>query len=173
MAEKYDRPSWDEKHMAAAFNLAKKSSCVYLHNGVVIIKDKRGIAEGYNGAGPGLENCLTIGCRKEREGSDFEEKDNATCRGTHAEKNAMDQISRENLKGTSLYTVFFPCSSCAKSIVSNGVAEVVYSEIYTEPDSLTMEQFQEAGIKLRRLEFDVEKDYRRLKAVKNQKYIKN
>ena len=135
------------------------------------VKDKRIIASGYNGAGPGLENCLKMGCRKEKAGSGFEEKDNATCRGTHAEKNAMDQIARNDLKGTKLYSVFFPCSSCAKSIVSNGISEVIYSEHYSEPDSLTYEQFTEAGVKLRRLEFDIDKQCKRLKLIKKQNYV--
>ena len=131
------RPSWDEYFMMSAIFAATRSSCEHLPTGVAIIKDKRIIASGYNGAPPGIENCLKIGCRKDREGIEFDDKGKGVCRGVHAEVNALTQIAREDLKGTTLYSLYFPCSSCAKSIVAASVVEVVYLNIYHESDSLT------------------------------------
>ena len=154
---KRERPSWDESFMFAALSSAAKSSCVHIQTGAVIVKEKRAIASGYNGAPPGIENCLEVGCRKDREKVKFDDKGKGICRGVHAEINAINQVSRWDLKNTSLYTVYYPCSGCAKAIVGSGISEVIYSLVYKEPDSLTKELFKEAGVKLRKFEVDIEK----------------
>jgi dCMP deaminase len=159
------RPSWDEEFMFSAISWAAKSSCAHFQTGAVIVKENRAISSGYNGAPPGIENCLKVGCRKDREHVDFKEKGRGVCRGNHAEINAMNQIARADLKGTSLYTVYYPCSGCAKAIVGNGIREVIYSKIYEEPDCLTEELFKEAGIKMRRLDIDIEKYFNIIRAV--------
>src|SRR3989338_3823814 len=99
---KKQRSSWNEYFMFSALSIAARSSCLYLQTGAVIVKDKRIIASGYNGAPPGIKNCLEVGCRKKREGINFEDKEKNVCRGIHAEINAMNQIAREDLKNTSL-----------------------------------------------------------------------
>tara|TARA_Y100000310_G_C20607740_1_gene776399 strand:+ start:606 stop:1124 length:519 start_codon:yes stop_codon:yes gene_type:complete len=155
--KEHTRPNWDEMFMAHAFLAATRSSCIHLHTGCVVVKDKRILSSGYNGAPPGVENCLDRGCRKNDFNVEFDKKGTATCRGVHAEINALSQIARKDLKDTVIYTVFFPCSSCAKAIVGSGIKEVVFSKIYLEPDTLTRELFAEAGIKLRRMPINLEK----------------
>lgn len=142
------RLDWPEQFMFGALLSAGRSSCTHLQTGAVIEKDKRIIASGYNGAPPGIENCLKIGCRKDYMGIEFDDKGKSVCRGIHAEVNAMSQIAREDLKGTALYSLYFPCTSCAKQIVGSGIEKVLYSDMYVEPDSLTKELFSEAGIML-------------------------
>ncbi|MFA5175653.1 MAG: cytidine/deoxycytidylate deaminase family protein [Candidatus Nanoarchaeia archaeon] len=161
------RPSWDELFMFQVYVGAMRSSCVHLQTGALIVKDKRVIASGYNGAPPTIENCLDQGCRKDEYKVKFNKKGTGTCRGAHAEMNAMSQIARKELKGTTLYSLYFPCSACAKQIVGNEVAEVVYSKMYQDPDSLTKELFMESGVKLRQLEIDIEKYFKILKALNN------
>lgn len=151
------RPEWDEYFMEGAIWAATRSSCRHLYTGAVIVKNKRVIATGYNGAPPDIENCLKRGCRKEEIGVAFDDKGKGVCRGIHAEKNAMDQIAREDLKGTKIYTLYYPCSSCAKEIAGNGIIEVIYGLVYSEPDSLTKEVFDEKGIELRKMEINLEK----------------
>jgi len=153
----HTRPNWDEMFMAHAFLAATRSSCAHLNTGCVIVKDHRILSSGYNGAPPGVENCLDRGCRKEKFNIEFDKKGTATCRGVHAEINALSQIARRELNDTVLYTVFFPCSACAKAIVGSGIKEVVFSKIYTEPDILTRELFAEAGVKLRKMPINMEK----------------
>jgi|TARA_Y100000310_G_C20696577_1_gene826151 dCMP deaminase len=144
--------------MFSALWTATRSSCLHLQTGAVIVKDKRIIASGYNGAPPGIKSSLELNsCRKDEHGVDFKDKGKSVCRGLHAEMNAIDQIAREDLKETSIYSLYFPCSSCAKEIVGNGITEVIYSRIYAEPDSLTKELFEEGGIQLRKLELDTTK----------------
>lgn len=155
--EKRDRPSWPEFFMFNAWWVATKSSCKYLQTGAVIVKDKRIIAAGYNGAPSGNKNCLEVGCRKEQQGIDFETKGTGNCRGIHAELNAMIQIARKNLANATMYSLYYPCSGCAKIIAGNDISKVFYSKIYKEPDSLTKEIFEEKKIKVEKLELDVEK----------------
>jgi len=166
--KQYTRPSWDESFMSIAYDAATRSSCHNLHTGVALVKDKRVIATGYNGAPPGIENCLQRGCRKKQEKVGFDDKGKGVCRGTHAEMNAIGQVSRELTKKATIYTVYFPCSACAKQIAGSGVEEVVYDQVYTEADSLTQEIFAEAGIKLRRLDFNMDAQNKRRQVVKDQ-----
>ncbi len=154
---KKKRSDWDEKHMLAALSAATRSSCNYLHAGAVVVKNKRVKAEGYNGAPEDIENCLERGCRKDDLGIPFETKGTGNCRGKHAETNALDELSKEDARGALLYTVYYPCSDCAKSIVNKGISEVVYLMMYREPSSLTKELFDEKGIKVRKLELDINK----------------
>lgn len=163
------RPEWDEQFMRAAYEVGERSSCLFLKTGAVVVHDKRIRSAGYNGAPPKIENCLKRGCRKLEKRIEFNQKGTGNCRGVHAEKNAMDQIARENLIGCSLYTVFFPCSVCAKEIVANGISEVFYSIKYGEADSLTTELFQEAGVRLKQLIPNLEIHYLQLKAIDNQR----
>jgi len=162
---KRERPEWDEYFMHNAFWAATRSSCVYLQTGAVIVRDKRVIATGYNGAPPNIESCLKKGCRKAQEGVDFHDKGRGVCRGTHAEINAMSQIARQDLNGASLYTLYFPCSACAKAIAGNGLAKVIYCAIYKEIDNLTRELLAEAGISLRQLKFDLKKHFKMLEGI--------
>jgi dCMP deaminase len=155
--EKRGRPSWDEYFMFNAFWIATRSSCCKLHTGTIIEKDKRIISAGYNGAPPGIVSCLERGCRKDEYKIDFNDKGRNACRGIHAEINALSQISRQELQGSTLYSVFFPCTPCAKAIVGNGIKRVVYNKIYEEEGSLAQELFHEKGIVVEKLDFDIEK----------------
>ena len=156
MEKRRERPSWDEAHMLTALGAASRSSCIYLNTGAAIVRNNRVIASGYNGAPPRVENCLTRGCRKEICNVAFDDKGKGVCRGTHAEMNALNQISRWDLEGqsASMYSLFYPCSSCAKAIVASGITRVVYSMIYMEPDSLTKEVFTDANVICFKLETD-------------------
>lgn len=151
------RLTWDEKHMMNALVAAGRSSCIHFHTGAVDIKIKRIIAEGYNGAPEGVENCLERGCRKDEHGIDFETKGTGNCRGVHGEVNTLGEIAKKDAHNTSLYTVYYPCSSCAKVIANSGVTEVVYLKVYKEPSSLTKEIFEEKKITLRKLELDIDR----------------
>ncbi len=151
------RPSWDEFFMFKALLAAARSSCIHFQTGAVIVRDKRVISEGYNGAPPGIVNCIEAGCRKDLHGISFEDKGKSVCRGIHAEINALSQLARKDLIGATLYTLYLPCSSCAKAIAGSGIKNVIYSGSYDEPDSLTREMFTEAGISLKKLRIDLEK----------------
>ncbi len=151
------RPSWDEYFMGIAFLTATRASCNYVKAGAVIVKNKRIIATGYNGAPSGIENCLERGCRKERMRIDFETKNSGHCIGEHAERNALLQISSERAKGSTIYSVTLPCSDCAKQIAGAGIERVVWFKIYKEPLNIVYEIFKEKDIKLEKIDLDLKK----------------
>jgi len=147
MVSEKDRPSWDEYFMLNALLISTRASCLHLKNGAVIVnKDKRIIAAGYNGAPSGIKNCLEVGCNKNKFGVSFEEKGKGLCRGNHAEYNALSQVGRDELKGTSIYTLYYPCSACAKQIIGSGIRRVVYANEYEEQNSIVKQLFREAGM---------------------------
>jgi dCMP deaminase len=152
-----ERLSWDEKHMLAAITIASRSSCRVLHTGAIVVKNKRIIAEGYNGAPEGISNCLEAGCRKEKYGVNFESKGSGQCVALHAEVNALSEVSKDRAHDSTLYTVYYPCADCAKEIVNHGISEIVYLKEYREPSALAQELFEARNVKVRKLELDLEK----------------
>ena len=62
------RPSWDEYFMDITRVVATRSTCLRRQVGAVIVKDKRLLTSGYNGAPQGLAHCLEVGCLRERMG---------------------------------------------------------------------------------------------------------
>ena len=60
------RPSWDEYFMELAEVVAKRSTCLRRNVGAVVVKDKRVLATGYNGAPSGLAHCTETGCLREK-----------------------------------------------------------------------------------------------------------
>lgn len=164
-----DRPSWDEYFAFAAVNASTRASCRYLKTGCVVVKNKRIIATGYNGAPSGIKSCLERGCRKDEFKIEFNDKGKGACRGKHAEKNALDEISRQDAEGAKIYTLFYPCSVCAKDIVGKHLMEVVYLKDYEENNTLALELFEEAKIKLRKFDLDIERYFELVRKVWNQK----
>ena len=67
MAEKYQRPDWDEYFLNIAEEVGKRSTCLRRRYGAIIVKDKIIVSTGYNGAPRGEANCIDIGtCERER-----------------------------------------------------------------------------------------------------------
>ena len=62
------RPSWEEYFMDITHLVAKRATCLRRQVGAVLVKDKKILATGYNGAPSRLEHCLDIGCLRERLG---------------------------------------------------------------------------------------------------------
>ncbi|MDL1972667.1 MAG: cytidine deaminase, partial [Deltaproteobacteria bacterium] len=59
------RPSWDEYFMSIARLVAERSTCLRRKVGAILVKEKRILTTGYNGAPSGLAHCLDIGCLRE------------------------------------------------------------------------------------------------------------
>ncbi|MDR0468515.1 MAG: cytidine deaminase, partial [Peptococcaceae bacterium] len=82
------RPEWDDYFMDIADLVASRSTCLRRQVGCVVVKDRRILSTGYNGAPSGVAHCGEVGCRREQEhiasGEHVE-----MCRGVHAEQNAM------------------------------------------------------------------------------------
>ncbi len=143
-----DRPSWDEYFMEVAEVVAKRSTCLRRSVGAVVVKDKRILATGYNGAPTGLAHCAAAGCLRERLGIPSGERIEI-CRGLHAEQNALIQAAKYgiSLEDSTIYTTLEPCITCAKMLINAGIKKIVYRESYV--DLLSRELLADAGVEVR------------------------
>jgi len=140
------RPSWDEYFMMAAKLIATMGTCPDLRVGSVIVKNRRIVSSGFNGAPPGHPHCSEVGCLT------FEGEGSACKRVVHAEHNAILQNSRV-ARDAALYTTYLPCSDCMKAIIAARVNEVVYEKENKLKDKYTKakEFAAHSGIKLRQI----------------------
>lgn len=73
-------------------------------------------------------NWFPQGCSDEEyprhKGEDF--LDNKHAYVVHAEANAILNSSGNNIHGSTIYVLLFPCHECAKLIIQSGIKKVVY-----------------------------------------------
>ena len=149
-AVSHKRISWDEYFMQIAFLVSQRSTCLRRHVGAVIVKNKRMLATGYNGAPSGLSHCLDTGCLRQKLQVPSGQR-HELCRGLHAEQNAIIQAALHgvSVKGATLYCTNHPCIICAKMIINAGIVQIVIRDGYK--DKLAEEILKEAGIKVSHL----------------------
>jgi len=148
LKKKKVRPTWEEYFLEMACLVAKRSTCLRRKVGAVVVKDKRILATGYNGAPSGLAHCLDIGCLRVRLKVPSGQR-HELCRGLHAEQNVILQAVTHqiNIKDSTLYITNQPCIICAKMLINAGIKQIVVLEGY--PDSLARKFLKEAKIKIR------------------------
>ena len=145
---------WDARFMELARVIANWASC-YRPNrkiGCVIVKNKRIVTTGYNGAPAGIKTCIERGeCLREKLGIASGTRAEI-CYAIHAEQNAIIQAAKlgSSIEGATLYCTHQPCVICAKMIVNAGISRVVYREGY--PDEFARQMLLEGGVKLERYE---------------------
>ncbi len=145
-----ERPTWNEYFMTIARQVATRSTCLRRQVGAVLVRDKRLLATGYNGAPRGLKHCAEVGCLRERMQVPSGER-HELCRGLHAEMNALLQAAEHGIRieGADLYSTDQPCSLCAKMLINVGVRTVFIGGTY--PDGLAADLLAEAGVEVVRL----------------------
>jgi len=146
------RPTWDEYFVAITRQVATRSTCLRRKVGAIIVKDKRILTTGYNGAPKGVKNSLEIGtCLREELGVPSGERQEI-CRGLHAEQNAILQAAYHgvSIKGAVMYCTTQPCITCAKMIINAGIVKIYYLEDY--PDPLSIQMLDEAGVEYVKLD---------------------
>lgn len=139
---------WDERFMQMANVIAGWASCYKANRkiGCVIVKNKRIMTTGYNGAPAGVRTCVERGeCLREKLGIPSGTQ-HEICYATHAEQNAIIQAAKlgVSIDGATLYCTHQPCTICTKMIVNAGIRRVVYQQGY--PDPFALEIMKEAGI---------------------------
>ena len=144
------RPSWDEYFLEMSALVAKRSTCLRRTVGAVIVREKRILATGYNGAPTGLKHCVEIGCIRQKLKIPSGER-HELCRALHAEQNALIQACLHGIsvKGAILYATNQPCVICAKMLINAGIKEIIIAEGY--PDKMAMSFLKQAKIKIRKL----------------------
>ena len=133
------RPSWDEYFMSIAFEVAKRSTCPRAQVGAIVVRDKRILTTGYNGAPSGLPHCAEAGCLM---------VGGHCARTLHAEQNAIIQAALHGVSvaGGTIYITHQPCLICAKMIINAGMKRVIYGGEY--PDELAASFLEQAGVEL-------------------------
>ena len=141
------RPSWDEYFMELTHLIATRSTCLRRKVGALIVKDKRILSTGYNGAPKNLPHCLDIGCLRKQKNIPSGER-HELCRGIHAEQNAIIQAATSgiNIDGATLYSTHYPCSLCIKMILNAGINKVLYNDGY--PDELAKALAKKGSLKM-------------------------
>ncbi|MGI6004686.1 MAG: deoxycytidylate deaminase [Christensenellales bacterium] len=141
---------WDHRFMQLAQTVASWSSC-YQENrkvGAVIVRDRRIMTTGYNGAPVGVTSCMERGECLRRIRNIPSGTQQELCYATHAEQNAIAQAARMGVEinGATLYCTHQPCVICAKLMINAGIRRVVYKNGY--PDEFSRQICREAGLVL-------------------------
>jgi len=141
------RPTWDEYFMQIARDVGTRSTCLRRHVSAVIVREKRILSTGYNGAPRGMPHCEDVGCLREQLGIPSGQRQEI-CRGLHAEQNAIIQAALHGVSvdGATIYCTHQPCITCAKMIINSGIVRVVCANTY--PDDFSRDMLEEASVQL-------------------------
>jgi dCMP deaminase len=131
--------------MAITEMVAKRSTCLRRQVGAILVKEKRILATGYNGAPAGLKHCQEVGCLRV-DSSVPSGTRHELCRGLHAEQNAIIQAAYHGIPigGSTLYCTNKPCAICSKMIINAGIKRIFYKNGYDDP--LADQMLTEAGV---------------------------
>ena len=117
------RPSWDTYFLNIAEAVSTRATCPRASVGVVLVKDHRILATGYNGALEGESHCTYSGCIME---------DDHCQRAIHAEVNAIAWAARVGVSvdGATLYMYDSdgrtePCKECMKVVNAAGIVRIL------------------------------------------------
>lgn len=145
--------SWDEKCFRNVYDIAAKSRDSRTKIAAIIVKDKRIVAEGYNGFPVGVDDFIEERYKKPLKYSFFE----------HGERNAIYDCAKRGVSssGATLFSQGVPCVDCCRGIIQAGITEVVVHkqwqdyekefnhEKWIESAKISEEMFYEAGVKVR------------------------
>ena len=147
----YERPSWNQYFTSITRMVATRSTCLRRHVGAILVKEKRILATGYNGAPAGLKHCIEVGCIRE-EASIPSGTRHELCRALHAEQNAIVQAAYHGtpIAGSTLYCTNKPCVICSKMLINAGIERIFFDKDYD--DDLADAMLDEAGIEIMRFE---------------------
>ena len=131
---------FDRSYLEMASVWAKNSYCSRRQVGVILVKDRMIISDGYNGTPSGFENVC--------------EDENGVTKPyvLHAEANAITKVAKSSNSslGATLYVTASPCMECAKLIIQAGISRVVYLEEYRITDGVDL--LRRAGIQVEKFE---------------------
>lgn len=135
MKEHMSRISKDQYYINIAKAVAQRGTCKRRNYGAVIVKNDAIVSTGYTGSPRGCDNCVDLAtdCPRKMAAqySGYE-----VCPSVHAEMNAIINIGRSLLEGSTLYLVGIPneecmtreaepCNICRKMIMNSGIDRIV------------------------------------------------
>ncbi len=136
----FERPSKDEYYLNIAREVSRRSTCLKVAIGAIIVRDDQIIATGYVGAPRKTKSSIEHGfCLRQQlgipSGTQYE-----LCRSVHAEQNAIINAARAGVsllngdmfiygekRENSSPINAFPCFICKKMIINAGLKRVVSS----------------------------------------------
>ncbi len=143
---KFDK--WDHRFIEMVNLVAQWSSCFQENRkiGAVIVKNKRVLTTGYNGAPANTLSCVEKGECLRRKLNIPSGTRHELCYAIHAEQNAIIQAAKMGIaiEGATLYCTHQPCVICSKMIVNAGIVRVVYQHPY--PDDFAREILSTGGV---------------------------
>ncbi len=101
---------WDKRFMEVAALIATWASCYQPERkiGAVIVKNKRILTTGYNGAPAGIRTCVERGeCMRKKQGIASGTR-HELCYAIHAEQNAIIQAAKLGVVHTGRHAVLHP-----------------------------------------------------------------
>lgn len=130
--------------MEIAHLVATRATCPRRSVGAVVVKDRRIVATGYNGAPAGLPHCPPEGDKNEWPAGCL--ISGHCMRSLHAEQNCLLQAAKIGVScdGAAIYVTCQPCNTCAKMIINAGINRVVYEGDY--PDDFSLELFRDSKL---------------------------
>ena len=141
---KFDK--WDHRFIEMVNLVAQWSSCFQENRkiGAVIVKNKRVLTTGYNGAPANTLSCVEKGECLRRKLNIPSGTRHELCYAIHAEQNAIIQAAKMGIaiEGATLYCTHQPCVICSKMIVNAGIVRVVYQH----PDDFAREILSTGGV---------------------------
>ncbi|MGL4368314.1 MAG: deoxycytidylate deaminase [Spirochaetota bacterium] len=142
-----DRPSWDDYFMRIAEEVSERSTCIRRKVGAVIVKDKRILATGYNGAPRGVPHCTPETCLRNKYNIPSGQR-HELCRGLHGEQNAIIQAACHgvSINGAVIYVTNQPCMICTKMLINCGITTFYYRNPYD--DALAQEMMQQGNVQV-------------------------
>jgi dCMP deaminase len=128
-------------------DVATRSTCLRRSVGAIIVKDKRILSTGYNGAPVNITHCTEETCLRTKYNVPSGER-HELCRGLHAEQNAIIQAALHgvSIKGATIYITHQPCSICTKMLINSGIKTIICKLPYN--DHFAEDMIKESGIKL-------------------------
>jgi len=127
------RINWREYALKLAEVASLRSEDPYVKVGACAMRRDNSVAGvGYNGAPPGID-------------IDWSNRDERRKRVIHAEINALRYVSPGEC--SFLASTLLPCNDCLKTIMSYGISDIVFRDIY-DMDSSSIDLAEEFDINL-------------------------
>lgn len=144
-----NRPSWGEYFMHLAEESSFRSRDPHTKVGACIVKDKRVLSLGYNGAPRAFDDNLV----PETNGHE-NMLDNKNTFMVHAELNAILNFRGNlgDLEDSTLFVTVSPCYECAKLIAQVGIKNVIYKTRYHTGTEISDYILTKCGVKFQDFE---------------------
>lgn len=133
----FQRPTFLDTIAQKAIITAQRSTCLWYEVGAVIFSGDITLSDGYNGAARGDVDPRHAGCARVVDG--VLQEGQGRCRGSHAELNAIGQLSAGTIGLTDLrmMVTLHPCYNCAKQIRNKQITHLYYLWEYGREDWVT------------------------------------